>query len=123
VLLTFCFAYFAFWYGIYATGGTFSEQDSWYQINGGDPEGRIAIDAILHRAPGEQLVFVHYSPQHGAHEWIHNDADIDHSRVVWAIDLGDSENATLRRYYPTRQAWLLDADARPPKLSELPAQW
>jgi hypothetical protein len=128
LLLTLCFAYFLFWYGVYATGnpnlaGAIGEEDSWNQINTGDPEGRLAINQALQRATGQQLVFVHYSPQHAAHEWLHNSADIDRSRVIWAIDLGDTENATLRRYYPDRRVWLLEPDARPPKLSELPAQW
>jgi len=116
LLLTLCLAYFVFWYAIYATGGAAGDQDTWNQINTADPEGRIAINETLQRSPGEQLVFVHYSPQHGAHEWIHNSADIDHSRVIWAIDLGDTEDAALRRYYPTRHAWMLEADTRPPKL-------
>ena len=68
-------------------------------------------------APGKQLVFVRYGPRHGFEEWVHNRADIDASRVVWARDLGAVENEKLLRYYPDRAAWLLEPDARPPKLS------
>jgi hypothetical protein len=85
-----------------------------------DPEGRAAINDRLTRPAGRQLVFVHYSAQHGAHEWIHNAADIDGAQIVWAIDLGENEDAMLRRYFPGRHAWLLEADTRPPRLSELP---
>ncbi len=123
LLLTLCLGYFVFWYGVYATGAAISDEGTWNEMNTGDPEGRIAINETLQKAAGRQLVLVHFSPQHGAHEWIHNSADIDGSHVVWAIDLGDSDNAALRRYYPDRHAWLLDADTRPPKLSEMPAQW
>jgi hypothetical protein len=50
------------------------------------------------------------------HEWIHNAADPGAARVVWAADLGAAENQKLRRYYPGRQAWLAEPDARPPLL-------
>jgi hypothetical protein len=48
---------------------------------------------------------------------VYNAADIDGAGVVWARDLGTDENDKLRRYYPDRTAWLLEPDARPPKLS------
>lgn len=126
LILTLCLAHFLFWYGIHLAGNeslliATSSSESWDEINYGDPEGRIAINDELAKAPGKQLVFVHYSPQHGAHEWIHNAAAIDRSRVVWAIDLGPSEDDLLRRYYPDRHAWLLEADAHPPKLTEVPS--
>ena len=52
---------------------------------------------------------------------MYNDADIDGARIVWARDLG-AENETLRRYYPDRGVWLLEPDARPPKLSPYPSE-
>jgi hypothetical protein len=127
LILILCLAHFLFWYGIHLAGNqnllfATSGDESWDDINYGDPEGRIAINNELAKAPGKQLVFVHYSPQHGAHEWIHNAADIDTAPVVWAIDLGPSEDDALRRYYPDRHAWLLEADAHPPKLTEAPAR-
>jgi hypothetical protein len=116
-----CLAHFVLWYGIHLTGnqnvelatGRYESRDD---LNTGDPEGRIAIKSRLADAAGKQLVFVRYFPQHGAVEWIHNAADIDRARVVWALDLGPDEDAQLRRYYPDRSAWLLEADARPPRL-------
>jgi len=126
LILILCFAHFLFWYGIHLAGNenlliATSGYESWDSINYGDPEGRIAINKELAKAPGKQLVFVHYSPQHGPHEWIQNTADIDASRVVWAIDLGPAEDEALRRYYPDRHAWVLEADAHPPKLTAAPA--
>jgi hypothetical protein len=63
-------------------------------------------------------VFVRYGPQHTFKEWVHNEADIDASRVVWARDLGAAENQKLLRFYPQRTAWLLEPDAKPPKLEK-----
>jgi len=83
-----------------------------------DPEGRIAVNRQLEVATGKQLVFVRYAPNHGFHEWIHNAADIDGSRVVWALDLGDAENRKLMAYYADRRVWLAEPDAQPPRLTE-----
>jgi hypothetical protein len=80
-----------------------------------DPEGRIAIANQLANAPGKQLVFV----RPGAHDWIHNAADIDAAPVVWALDLGPAEDAELRRYYPDRHAWLLEPNVPRPTLTEI----
>jgi hypothetical protein len=124
IILLLSTAHFLFWFGIHVWGDRNTElaatpYESWDSINEGDPEGRIAINRTLAKAPGKQLVFVHYSPQHGPYEWVHNAADIDRSRVVWALDLGPEDNAELRRYYPERKVWTLEADARPPRLIPL----
>ena len=37
--------------------------------------------------------------------------------ILEVSDLGDAENAKLRQYYPNRSVWLLEPDARPPKLA------
>ena len=91
--------------------------DTAHFINWGDPEGRAAVNRQLSRMVGDQLVFVHYAPGHGFHEWIHNAADIDRAKVVWALDLGDHENRELTRYYPRRSAWLIEPDVWPPRLT------
>ncbi len=116
-----CGAWFFFWFGLYAAGNTDSlaiaRYQTWYYINRGDPQGRAAIEEQLAVAPGQQLVFVRYAPSHRFAEWIHNEADIDRARIVWANDLGAEENAALLRYYPNRKAWLLEPDAHPPALT------
>jgi hypothetical protein len=89
---------------------------SWNFINYGDPDGRIAIQRQLDQARGKQLVFVRYSPFHRFREWIHNAANIDAARIVWADDLGPDENQKLLRYYPDRKSWLLQPDMHPPSL-------
>ena len=66
---------------------------------------------------GRQVVFVRYWPNHiFQEEWVFNEADIDRASVVWARDLGSTENEKLRGIYPEANFWLLEADARPPKL-------
>ncbi len=82
------------------------------------PEQRIAINGQVAATPGKLLVLVRYWPQHiFQNEWVYNGADIDGARVVWARDLGDSEDQELRRYYADRTVLLLEPDARPPRLS------
>jgi hypothetical protein len=114
-------AHFAFWYGIHASGNPdFLDALGGYEtfdfVNHGDPEGRRPILKKLEQAQGGQLVFVRYAPFHPLREWIANAADIDGSKVVWALDRGAEEDSQLRDYYPDRTAWLAEPDARPPRL-------
>ena len=118
LVISLTLAHFLFWYGMMCgnqtmlfAAGRFDTADS---IDYGDPEGRIRIDEELASVAGPHLVFVRYGPQHMFHEWIHNAADIDAADVVWAADLGDTENQKLIRYYGTRRVWLVEPDARPP---------
>ena len=121
LVMALCLAHFLFWYGVRLAGSLDVEIatarfESTDVLNSGDPGGRIAINRHLAAAPGKQLVFVRYSGQHGENEWIHNAANIDEARVVWALDLGPEEDAKLRQYYPDRTAWLLEPDVRPIRL-------
>jgi hypothetical protein len=110
LIIFLCIAHFLFWYG-----------RSFFDQVGG--RSRVAIQQQLAQSPGPQLVFVRYWPQHiFQDEWVYNDADIDGARVVWARDLGSSEDQKLLRYYPDRTAWLLEPDAVPPKLSRYQAE-
>ena len=67
-------------------------------------------------------MFVRYFSSHRYGEWIHNAADIDGARVVWALELSPDENAKLKSYYPDRTVWLLEPDALPPRLVPYPAR-
>jgi len=121
-----CIAQFTFWYGLHLFGNddifiATGQYESWDYINYGDREGRAGVDKQLAASPGQQLVFVRFSPRHLLREWVHNEADIDRSRVVWALDLGPEEDAKLIRYYPNRTAWLIEPDSRPPRLNPYPS--
>ena len=121
LLVFLCAAHFFFWYGIHLFGNdnlllAMGRYETWDFVNYGDSEGRISINQRLVQAPGKQLVFVRYGPQHVFREWVHNAADIDSAPVVWALDLGADEDRNLVRYYPSRSVWLVEPDARPPSL-------
>jgi hypothetical protein len=72
---------------------------------------RDLVIARLNKEPGKVLVFVRYGPKHNIHlEWVFNDANIDESRIVWARSLPNGKDDELLRYYPTREAWILEDD-------------
>jgi len=76
----------------------------------GDPS-RVAVMKQLLGAPGKHLIMVRYSDDHNIHdEWVYNGADIDGSRVIWARELGEAQNAKLFSYFKDRQIWLVEPD-------------
>jgi hypothetical protein len=78
---------------------------------------RAAIVRELRQVPGDQLVFVRYGAHHDVdREWVWNDALIDGAKVVWARDMGASQNMELLEYYKQRRAWQIDGDDSSPKL-------
>jgi len=76
--------------------------------------GNLERAAVLHNletTDGKDLIFVTYSSDHDVNqEWVYNRADIDASRVVWARDMGDSENRKLMEYFRGRRVWRLFPD-------------
>jgi hypothetical protein len=84
------------------------------------PRGNLNRAQIMHsveNTPARLLIMVRYSPTHDLDtEWVYNEADIDHANVVWARDMGESDNRALLRYFKDRSVWILNADdprARP----------
>ncbi len=74
--------------------------------------------AELERHPGPQLAIVRYAAGHpAANEWVYNTADIDHAKVVWAREMDPISNHKLLGYFKNRQAWLVQPDFDPPKIS------
>lgn len=69
---------------------------------------------------GKHVVFVKYGNHHDFNdEWVYNAADLDHSPVVWACDLGSEKDRLLMDYYPDRSAWRVEVDTNPPQLTRL----
>lgn len=120
-------AHFLFWYSMHAFA-TESALNAVLPYGGRDflntPEEQThrAIDEALSRERGGQLVFVRRGPWQNAGAWIHNGADIDASKIVWARDLGEEKNRKLLDYYRNRKPWLLEPDAIPPRLRPYAAQ-
>ena len=91
--------------------------DRWY---GPDHFGteRARVQAGMENLPNQQLVIVRYSSQHNPlNEWVYNDPDIDHSKVVWARDMGSAHNLELLHYYPSRTVWMVEPDSIPAVVS------
>ncbi len=118
-LLAFAFLHFTFWYGAHARGE--SSLTAWDAWNASTTQGRRGLRSRGEASasiPGDLLVFVRYWPAHiFQDEWVWNDADIDRSRVIFARDLGDTENLQLVRNYQGRTVLLLEPDAKPARLS------
>jgi len=78
------------------------------------------VKAVSHN--GERhLVIVRYAADHDPlREFVFNSADIDHSFIIWARDMGDAKNRELIDYYPDRRVWLLEPDAPPLKVTPYP---
>src|SRR5277367_3849146 len=76
----------------------------------GDPS-RLAVLKQLEATPGKHLIMVRYSDDHNIHdEWVYNGADIDGSKVIWARELDEKQNARLFAYFKDRQVWLVEPD-------------
>jgi len=89
----------------------------WY---GTEPLGlpRAKVAAQLEMQSGKQLAIVRYTPEHAPFDdWVYNKADIDASKVVWARELHAASNAELLEYFRDRQAWLVEPDFDPPRVS------
>jgi hypothetical protein len=93
--------------------------DEFFELH---PKGwfpRAQLQTALAKVPGNQLVIVCYGQQHDPFpDWVYNDADIEHSQIIWARDMGPAKNQELLDYYNDRKVWLLEADASPPGLTK-----
>jgi hypothetical protein len=76
----------------------------------GDPS-RVAIVEQLLATPEKHLIIVRYSDDHNIHdEWVYNGADIDGSKIIWARELDEDQNAKLIEYFKGRHIWLVEPD-------------
>jgi hypothetical protein len=78
---------------------------------------RAEVEGRLRALAGGHLVIVHYSPEHDPKEgWVSNSADIDHSKIVWAQDMGPKSNEELLHYFSGRFVWMVYPDRDPIEL-------
>ncbi len=90
---------------------------AWYTLVRYAGFARADIEARLESLGGRHLVLVRYAKSHSPHlEYVYNGPDIDAAPVVWAREMGGKADSDLLSYFRGRTAWLLEADARPPKL-------
>lgn len=91
---------------------------TWYSLKTPTSD-RSNLEAQLQGLPGKHLVLVRYTHSASddpAYAWVYNEADIDRSRVVWAWDMGESQNRDLLEYFKGRQVWIVRLDSLPLKL-------
>ena len=56
--------------------------------------------------PGKHLVLVSYDlKKYDTFEWVYNEPDIDHSKIVFARDMGPEKNQELLNYFSGRRVW------------------
>jgi hypothetical protein len=82
---------------------------------------RARVLRHLTATEGRHLVFVRYRHGHLFHkEWVYNEADIDHAKVVWAREMDAASNGELMRYFADRRVWVVEPDVEPAPLLPYP---
>jgi hypothetical protein len=94
---------------------------TWYANSRGNTR-RMEVLNRLTGMGGRHLAVVRYGPKHDAvmNEWVYNGADFDQAAVLWAREMDESSNRELLRRFSTRKAWLVEADAEPPRVTPYP---
>lgn len=82
-----------------------------------DIEYRAQMEKQLTKLSGKHLVIVQYSAISPAGEWVYNEADIDHAKVVWAREIPGRDLKPLLDYFRDRRVWLAQPDLSPPTLT------
>ena len=92
--------------------------ESWCcKVQGNQNKARIA--GYLDTVPGQHLVLVRpKTDERKLFQWIYNAADIDHSRTVWARDMGPEANRKLTDYFAGRHLWLVDPNVDPASIQQ-----
>jgi hypothetical protein len=84
---------------------------------------RAQVLKQLKQKDGKHLVIVSYGPRHSLHdEWVHNEADIDGAKVIFARAMNSTKDCQLAEYFKFHRKWVLevDADETMPKLNPYP---
>jgi len=72
---------------------------------------RKPVERQLAALPGEHLVLVRYSKDHNSgEEYVYNEADIDHSKTVWAREIPGMDLGPLFNYFRNRDVWIYEPD-------------
>ncbi len=72
---------------------------------------RKPVEKQLGAIPGEHLVLVRYSKNHNSgEEYVYNEADIDHAKIVWAREIPGVDLKPLLTYFRNRDVWLFEPD-------------
>jgi hypothetical protein len=72
---------------------------------------RARVEKEVLGQSGNQLCLVRYTPFHESwQEWVFNDADPLHARVVWARSLDPDTDRRVIAAYPGRKVWLVRPD-------------
>jgi hypothetical protein len=72
---------------------------------------RKPVERRLAALPGEHLVLVRYSKDHNSgEEYVYNEADIDHSKTVWAREIPGMDLSPLLSYFRNRDVWVYEPD-------------
>jgi hypothetical protein len=83
---------------------------------------RAAMQQELEATGERHLILVRYGANHPpVNEWVHNGADIDTAKVVWARGADRGDSCELIRYFKDRRIWQLDADLPDARLIGLSA--
>ena len=78
---------------------------------------RTEIERQLQPADSRHVVFVRTRQGYRAPAaYFYNGPDLERSRVIWAQEIDPSTDGQFLESYPGRQAWILDVDARSPRL-------
>jgi hypothetical protein len=72
---------------------------------------RKPVEKQLAAIPGEHLVLVRYSKNHNSgEEYVYNEADIDHAKIVWAREIPGVDLKPLLTYFRNRDVWVYEPD-------------
>ena len=83
-----------------------------------DRTERSRTESELLGMPDRDLVLVRYTADYSVFDdWVYNDANIDRSPIVLALDLGTERNRQLLEYFKDRKVWTVElSPTKPPRL-------
>jgi hypothetical protein len=76
-----------------------------------EAQKRADIERQLGAIDGKHIILVRYGPRHlSRYEFVHNAADLDDAKVIWARSIDAARDARLLEHYAHRSPWLLIFD-------------